>query len=327
MLPAVLITSDLNAPKSVDDLLGADLLSRLDRLTVLSRKLFAGKLPGERRSKRRGQSVEFDDYRAYAHGDDLRHVDWNVFARFDRFVLKLFREEEDQTLHLILDGSASMLAGGGGVSKLLAGARLVASLAAIGLMQQNRVVVTVLGAPGAPGQGSRTLMPLRGRRNIRRVLEFLLDGVAVCTRTLPRVDLVEEMRRVCAARQGQGVAVLVSDLLIEEGLESVLSYLVGTRGFDASCLQVLAPSELDPTLDRERGLIGDLRLTDIETGRGAEATISKALIERYKQKFDQHMARCERACLAREIVHVLVRSDQDPAELLLRTLRQKRLLG
>ena len=80
----MLLTPDINAPKSVEDLLGPELLARLDRLSILSRKLFAGKLPGERRSKRRGQSVEFDDYRPYTRGDDLRHLDWNVLARFDR---------------------------------------------------------------------------------------------------------------------------------------------------------------------------------------------------------------------------------------------------
>ena len=92
-----------NPPESIDELLGPELSRALDRLDVLSRKVFAGKLPGERRSKRRGRSVEFDDYRAYVPGDDLRHIDWNVFARFDRFVIKLFKEDEDLAVRVLLD--------------------------------------------------------------------------------------------------------------------------------------------------------------------------------------------------------------------------------
>lgn len=343
----MLINQDLRAPKTLEELFSPELLAKLDRLSILSRKLFAGKMPGERRSKRRGQSVEFDDYRPYSRGDDLRHLDWNVYARFDRFVLKLFREEEDQTLHLYLDASASMLAGGGsaggligsqaGTTKLIAAGRLTLALASIGLMQQNRVVVTVLGVPPksskdygierSAARGSRTLAPVRGRRHITRVGEFLLEAIQEAVRTLPQVDLQSELRRSALTRQGQGVAILLSDLFLDDGLEDALTALSGSRGYDAACLQIIAPSELDPTLERERGLVGDLRLTDIETGVASEATISKALIERYQEKFAAHQQRCIRACLAREIVHVLVRSDADAAEVLLRTLRERRVLG
>ena len=105
-------------PKTLEDLIPPGLAATLDRLDLVSRKVFAGKLPGERRSKRRGRSVEFDDFRNYAPGDDLRHIDWNVYARLDRLFIKLFREEEDLALHVVVDVSASMQAGatrGGGV--------------------------------------------------------------------------------------------------------------------------------------------------------------------------------------------------------------------
>src|SRR5262245_27948309 len=103
----MLAPSRAPGPRTMEELLGAGLIGALDRLDVLSRKVFAGKLPGERRSKKRGQSVEFDDYRNYVPGDDLRHIDWNVFARLDRFFVKLFREEEDLALHVVIDASAS----------------------------------------------------------------------------------------------------------------------------------------------------------------------------------------------------------------------------
>ena len=95
-------------PKRVDDLIDSALMAKLDQVDVVSRKIFAGKLQGERRSKKRGVSVEFADYRHYVHGDDLRFVDWNIYARLDRLFLKLFLEEEDLSLLIAIDRSASM---------------------------------------------------------------------------------------------------------------------------------------------------------------------------------------------------------------------------
>ena len=125
----------------MDELLGPDLAARLDRLDVISRKIFAGKLPGERRSKRRGRSVEFDDYREYVPGDDLRHIDWNVYARLDRFFIKLFREEEDLAVHILLDASPSMDAGGGErePSKLVFAQRLAMAVAYVSEMLRARL--------------------------------------------------------------------------------------------------------------------------------------------------------------------------------------------
>ena len=98
------------------ELLSADFLTQLERLTLLSRRSFRGRVKGERRSPRKGISVEFSDYRPYGVGDDLRYVDWNIYARLDRLYLKLFVDEEDLCLHLLVDASASM--GFGEPSKL-----------------------------------------------------------------------------------------------------------------------------------------------------------------------------------------------------------------
>src|SRR5476651_2776674 len=89
-------------------LLSPEFMARLDQLDIMSRKLLAGKMKGERRSKRRGQSVEFADYRDYVVGDDLRFIDWNIYARLDRLFLKLFLEEEDLHFFALVDASASM---------------------------------------------------------------------------------------------------------------------------------------------------------------------------------------------------------------------------
>src|ERR1700741_1862712 len=103
----MLRTENPKRPASLEELLDSQLISRVSQLDITSKKIFAGKLKGERRSKKRGESVEFADHRAYVTGDDLRHIDWNIFGRLDRLFLKLFLEEEDLSLHIVLDCSGS----------------------------------------------------------------------------------------------------------------------------------------------------------------------------------------------------------------------------
>src|SRR6266436_3458513 len=103
----MLRTANITRPRSIEDLLSPALIAKISRLDYTSKKIFAGKLKGERRSKKRGQSVEFADHRPYVSGDDLRHIDWNIFGRLDRLFLKLFLEEEDLSLQVVLDCSSS----------------------------------------------------------------------------------------------------------------------------------------------------------------------------------------------------------------------------
>ncbi len=314
-----------------EDLLTPELLNALDRLDVLSRKMFAGKLPGERRSKRRGQGVEFDDFRPYVAGDDLRHIDWNVYARSEKFFLKLFREEEDLSVHVVIDASASMDVGE--PSKRLFAARLAMAIGYIGLVNHNRVLASVFGGRWEDFDGPlRTLAPMRGRRNAQRLASFLGEslrdrGARVEARAAP--DFNDICRRLAMARAGKGVLVLVSDFLFREGHLPGLNYLagnVGGGGFDTYCVQVLTPDERDP--GREGGeLLGDLRLLDAESGHAAEVTVSKALLKRYRQRLASFVGGLERACRAREFDHTLVTTDMQIEELVLGSLRRRGLVG
>lgn len=334
-------------PAALADLLPADLAARLDRLDVLSRKVLSGRLQGERRSKRRGRSVEFDDYREYVPGDDLRHIDWNVFARLDRFVLKIFQEEEDLSLHLVLDCSASMSAGT--PNKLLFAARLALALGYVGLVHNNRVTLTTFGGP----EGSARLEPVRGRINVQRLGQFVLEhafagGAASAGRrdVASRADGPREaFTRVCRSVAGgpgggRGVVVLLSDLLIppagafEDGLRLLAAAAArGVTGLDAYVLQVLAPGELDPSLERRgedaRGvpaIFGDLRLTDAETGRAAEVTVTADLLKHYQAAARRYVEQIGRFCASRGLHHTLVRSDVDVPTLVVDTLRRRGLL-
>jgi uncharacterized protein (DUF58 family) len=334
----MLAPSDSPRPGTLDELLGPALMRKLDRLDVMSRKIFAGKMPGERRSKKRGSSVEFDDYREYVPGDDLRRLDWNVYARFDRLIIKLFREEEDLSVHLVLDASASMDAGE--PSKLSAAMRLAMGLGYIGLVKQNRVSASVFGVPGHAGV--RHLAPLRGRRGVHELGHFFLtqtgdqespqlspssgrDGALSTGGKVGPFNAA--LRNVALARRGKGVMIVLSDGLVREDLRLGLNDLAAGAGFDTTFLQIVDPLELDPALGVERGLVGDLRLTDIETRRASELTITAPLLKAYKRKAEAYIEMVRLACAARGMGHVLVKTTDDPADILLGSLRRRGVLG
>ncbi len=310
-------------PRTLEDLLPAQLTGVLDRLDVLSRKVLSGKLPGERRSKRRGRSVEFDDFRAYVPGDDPRHIDWNILARLDRLVIKLFREEEDLALNLVIDESASMDAGDPG--KLAYVQRLAFALAYVGLVNQNRVSVSAFGAPGAE---LRRLAPLRGRPSLRRVADFMLEAAGARPGGTPTKDpsgvFLRAMRSLGASRAGSGITVVISDMLFEP-FEPALNLLAGGAGgaqHDSYLINVLSPGELDPHVENARGLYGDLRLIDVETGQERDVTVTPATLRAAHGTMQDHLRRVRGACLARGIAWFSVSTATPVQELLLGSLRR-----
>lgn len=311
-------------PGGIDGLLDPTLMQRLGRLDVLSRKVFSGKLPGERRSKRRGRSVEFDDFRPYTPGDDPRSIDWNVLARLDRLVVKLFRAEEDLGVRLVLDASPSM--GAGAPTKALLGARLCVAVGAIGLANNDRVGMTVFGGPS----GTRSLRPVRGRRHLPRVAAFALNALDPSRdeSTGPQEGLSAALRRVAADPSGgQGLVVVVSDFLDRGGYLAGLDALAARGHYDVVCVQVLSAGEMDPASEAERGLVGDLRLTDAEGGPDAEVTLTPGLVKAYRRRLEAFVAGLGEACAARGMTHLVVRSDADVGDLIERSLRERGVLG
>jgi len=297
-------------------------MARLERLDLLSRKVFAGKLPGERRSKRRGQSVEFDDYRQYTPGDDLRHIDWNVYARLDRMFIKLFLEEEDLGLHLAIDASASMNAGR--PNKLIVAERLAMALGHIGLVNNNRVAATVFG-----GDALHRFGETRGRRRVQALGQFLLDQVEPRTERGPGAgaDFNSAMKAIALTSSGKGVLVVLSDFLFPDGYEEGVRYLAGRGGWDVYFVQLLSPGEMDPQNAGETEIAGDLRLTDAESGSAAEVTVSGALLKQYKRTLERYCEELGAHAASRGIEHVVVRSDTPIETTLLDYLRRRRLLG
>lgn len=327
----VLVSAGSPRPTTIEELLGRDLAARLDRLDVLTTKMFAGKLPGERRSKRRGRSVEFDDFRDYIPGDDLRHIDWNVLARLDKLFIKLFREDEDLSVHLFVDSSLSMETGE--PTKLVFAHRLAMALAYVGLVRQNRVAVTAYAPHGRPAV--RQLAAARGRPSAQRVGRFLLDTLGVQPAPAgdapqPTAEFNTALKVAAASRSGKGVMIVISDFLIPggciAGLNALTASATGIGGFDSYCIQVVAPAELDPRKDPTRALGGDVRLTDVETGRAVDLTLSAALIARYRTRFDQFTAKLKADCRARGIAHLQVSTDTPVDRFVLENLRRGGLL-
>ncbi|RMH11277.1 MAG: DUF58 domain-containing protein [Planctomycetota bacterium] len=310
-------------PKTLDELLSAELMHRLDRLDVISRRIFAGKLPGERRSKKRGQSVEFDDFRPYTTGDDLRHIDWNIYARLDRLIVKLFREDEDLSVVLVLDCSSSMDVGS--PTKLIFAHQLAMALGYVALVNQNRLSAARFDHTGRVEQ----IRPIRGRHAMPRLTEFILQSLHTPSPGVGEAGFDSCVRRIAAGQGGRGVMIVISDFLFRDGWSKGLKYLAhaGGRGFDLTCIQVLSRGELEPAREVERGLVGDVRLTDIESGRAAEVTLTRTVMKGYERKLADLLTRLERDCKARAMRYALAPSDTDLNRLMLDTLRRRGVLG
>ena len=284
------------------DLLSSEFLTQLERLALVSRRAFRGRTRGERKSPRKGMSVEFSDYRQYGVGDDLRYVDWNIYGRLDRLYLKLFVDEEDLCLHLLLDGSGSMSFGD--PPKLRYAARLAAALAFVGLVNLERVGVAVVRDRMAEGWS-----PTRGRAQFLPLLDF-----AAKIRAGGPTGLSEGLAAYALRSREAGVAVLISDLLDPAGYERGLKALLERR-FDLHVIHLLAREEMDPTL------AGDLRLTDAETGEVRDLTMDGKALGDYRQRLADFLGRAESFCRANEIAYHRVTTDTPVEEMVLRQLK------
>jgi uncharacterized protein (DUF58 family) len=235
-----------------EGLLDPAFLARLGRLRLRSRRPFRGHDAGERRSKRHGAGLEFAGHRSYAAGDDLRQLDWALLARLDRPFMKVYEQEADLTVHLLIDGSRSM--GFGIPSKHLAASRLAAALAYIALGSLDRVGVGFFG-----GGGMRVHGPARGHGAFFRLLQFLESGAADLSGGLG------SGLKLHATAAKPGLTFVISDFLDPAYRELLRPHQA--RRHSLVLVQVLAPEELDPPLE------GDLKLIDSETGEEVELTI------------------------------------------------------
>jgi uncharacterized protein (DUF58 family) len=280
-----------------------EFLRKLEQLELLARKIFRGLLRGEHTTSRRGRGLEFSDFRHYRPGDDFRHIDWNIYSRLDQLFLKLHASEDDVTLHLILDASASM--GCGEPSKFDHARRLAAALAYIALHHLDRVGVSAF----SEGLGA-ALPPIKTRHHMARLLAFL--GELSCA-GMTRFD--SALRAFAMRTRNPGLVILISDLLgagnIQDGIEALRH-----GGHDVVVIQLLEESEIDPPLE------GALRMVDVETGDELEATVDDDLRRLYQNRLERYLQDVERFCRQLSVEYLRASTAIPFEDVVLKYLRQ-----
>jgi len=298
----VISPAPLTGRPAARPLLDAALFRQLEQLTLVNRRRLATSGKGERRSLRRGSSLEFVDYRQYTPGDDLRQIDWNVFGRLDNLVLKLFEDEEVLSVHFLIDVSRSM--DWGTPNKLDYACQVAAALGYVALTGYDTVEVLAL-ADRAP----RHFGPARGRSGVAGLFRMLgeLSGVG-------RTDLDGNCRLFAGRPRPPGLVLLFSDLLDPTGYEKPLSRL-RRQGHEVVVLHHLSPQELRPDE------AGDLRLVDRETGESMEVTIDQRAIDQYLARLGDWQRQIAGFCRRHNIAYHVLDTSRPLAQLLFRDLR------
>lgn len=275
-------------------------LRKLDAFSLSMRASASGYMGGMRRAKAQGDSVEFHDFRSYAFGDDPRRIDWNAFARFDKLFIKLFLDEQETSLRVLLDASASMRYDE--PEKWALAIRLAAMLSYLALTRYDRVTIVVL-----QGEQASVSQTFSGRHAYPQV-EAYLSSIVPSGKTL----LNQSLLRVPIA-SGRGICVLLSDFLSSAGWTQGANALLYRRQ-ELTVLHILSPKELEPDFS------GAVQLIDSEGGQSIDVQISQDALKRYQHALDTFLQEQRRFCFQRAIPYLLLRSDMDLERDVLRAL-------
>ena len=289
-------------------LLDEKIRARLEPLMLVASKVRAGAVQGERRSIKRGTSIEFADYRDYAPGDDLRRLDWNVYARLERPYVKLLEDEEDLAVHILLDTSASMDwpdEGAADRHKLLFAKRLFAGLAYISLTTNDRLQLTAIN-----DQGLEQFGPTRGRGQTVPMLRF---AHRLTARGVTDLNTALEAYALRAARPG--LCFVISDMFSPSGYLDGMNALLG-RGFEIALIHILSPDEVMPPV------AGDLRLIDIETGEPQEVSVDATMRDIYIQRLALWRDNIRADCVRRGVHYLPLQTDELWEKVILYDLRR-----
>jgi uncharacterized protein (DUF58 family) len=292
-------------------LLDGSLARRLERLTLVSRKRLLGQGQGDRRSLRKGSSLEFADYRHYVEGDDPARVDWNIYSRTDSLFVRLYEEEEVLNVHVLLDASRSM--DWGDPPKLRYARRLAGALGYVALNASNRLFVWPLNATAS------SFGPAWGRARAGTMLNFIDEFRPAQASTPPiagfnaPVDL-DQALATFGSRSG-GLVLFISDLL-SPSWEKALARLAGRSG-EGVVLHTLSPDELRPTLG------GDVRLIDRESGAAVSVTLNNDAIRLYSQRLAQWRRDIESFCARHGLGYVPIDTSTPLESLVFDVLRRR----
>lgn len=277
-------------------------MAKLEYLDIVAKKAFAGATRGERRSRRIGAGLEFADYRSYAPGDDFKNIDWNVYQRLGKLLLRLYEEEEDLYVYVLVDTSASMAVGDS--LKFDYARRLAAALAYITLSNMDRASVLPFGDKLREG-----LAATRGKAQIFRVFDLLTH-----VEPTGKTHLAEAMKAFVHRTRRRGIAVVISDFYAEDGYEEGLN-LLRYHKFEPFVLHLTDERELNPQLR------GDVVLVDCETGREREVTLSDRVLSKYRRAYQQWCEELEVFCKSRQTSYFRTPIQTPFDDLMLRVFR------
>ncbi|GIL11349.1 MAG: hypothetical protein BroJett038_00690 [Chloroflexota bacterium] len=281
---------------------------KLEQLMLVARRVRAGAMKGERRSTKRGTSIEFADYRNYVRGDDLRRLDWNIYGRLERPFIKLLEDEEDLAVHLILDVSASMdwpQEGERDRNKFLYARRLFAGLAYMALATNDRLALLATSDTAVQPFG-----PVRGRGFGLPMLAYV-GGLKAAGIT----DLNAALKDYALRAGRPGLCFIISDLLMPGGYQDGINRLL-SRGYEVGLIHVLSPDEIEPPLG------GDLRLVDVETGQAQEVTIDAGMRDLYIKRLEAWREGIRADCVRRGVHYVGVDTGVPWEKVILFNLRR-----
>ena len=277
-------------------------LKKIEYLYIVSKKIFAGKLRSERKTRKVASGIEFADHRNYSAGDDFRYLDWKVYGRTEKLLLRLFEEEEDLYIYFLVDTSDSMLLGE--PPKVDYAKKVAAALAYIGLSNMDRVSIVPFNAK-LVGR----LPPSRGKNQIFKVFNFLQE-VKSGTRTI----MYDSFKSFVAQNKRRGIAVVISDFYDPEGYEEALN-LLRYQKFETYVIHVYDEFELNPRLR------GDLDLVDCETGERRAVTVTPRLLDRYRVAHQRFCDELEDYCIKRRVLYFRTPIQTPFDELILRVFR------
>ena len=298
---------------AANSILSPEILRRLEQFQLLAARRAKSSARGERRSRARGQSVEFADHRNYVAGDDFRYLDWNLYGRLDKLFLKLYEEERELPVTIFLDASESMTFGT--PRKFDFARQIAAAIGYVALCGFDRVSVVAFPNSTADAVYRGALRLVRGRKSALTFFQNLAQVTAGGT-----ADLNSALRRGALETRQAGVAIVLSDFLDPAGYEPGLTALIG-RGFQISAVQILSPEELAPVT------FGDLRVVDAETGSQEEVTFGRYRLKAYQQTVQNYCQRLREFCRSRGVNFFLASSDMPLEQLLLKQLREAEVLG
>jgi uncharacterized protein (DUF58 family) len=282
----------------------SEFLKKLEYLSLISRRIFRGQLLAQKRTRQLGSGVEFADHRNYVLGDELRYLDWNVYARLGNRLIKRFEEEEDLHVYFFLDCSQSMSVGN--LNKFDYARQVTAALAYIALADLDRVSVVAF------ADKIYDFFPLiRGKQHVLSLLRFLESLQTVGEAT----DLRASVNEFLHGKHRAGLVVLVSDFYDPAGFQTAVDAL-RYRQFEPNLIQIHDLLEASPRL------LGDIQLVDIETKFAQDVTISENVLRRYKQKVSEFLESLRRYCIENGYSCTISPTAVPFDELILRMMRE-----